>query len=121
MSSTIRQRAPFAIVKPRRKVELAIDALEEDRRHAELPAHLIADDDAAHGGRGDEIDRTGRFCAHLRGEGRAQALGARRIHEHAGALQIARAVQARGQNEMTLEQRARAAKFLQDLVLRHLP
>ena len=49
-------RAPFSMVKPRRKRKLAIDALEEDGGHAQLPAHLIADDDTAHGRRRHEID-----------------------------------------------------------------
>ena len=45
--------------------------------------------------------------------------GAHRIHQHPRALQVARAVQARGQDEMALEQRAGGAEFGQDFLFGH--
>ena len=53
----------------------------------------------------------------------ARRRGARRIHQHARALQVVRAVQARGEDEMALEQRARWRGIRPGLPLRssHVP
>ena len=55
----------------------------------------------------------------FRGERRGEPLGARRVHQHPRALQVARAAQARGQDEMAFEQRVGGAEFGQDLVVGH--
>ena len=87
ISSTISTRAPFAILKPRRKHQLAINAFKENRGHAKLPAHFIAHDHATHGRRSHKINLAQRstFAAsalHSR-------CGPRGVHQHPGALQVA--------------------------------
>ena len=55
------------------------------------------------------------------GERGGEPRGARRVHQHPGALQVARAVQAGGEDEMPLEQRIGGAEFGEDLVFGHRP
>ena len=55
----------------------------------------------------------------LGGQRPRQPLGARRVHQHPRALQIVRAAQARGQDEMALEQRVGGPELGEDLVVAH--
>ena len=86
MSSTIRTRAPLSIVKPRRRASLPSTRSKKIGVDAQLPRHLIADDDAAHGRRGDKIDPFADLALSPSGKGRAQACGARRIHQDAARI-----------------------------------
>src|SRR5262245_18291039 len=101
------------------QAELALDPLEEDRCDPQLPRHLKADDDATHGGRGNQIDLSTDLGLDLLDKNGAQPGGARRVHQDARALQISRAVQSGGQDEMAFEQRAGRLEFRQNLVLGH--
>ena len=55
----------------------------------------------------------------LGGERPGQPLGPRRVHQHPRALQVARAAQARREDEMAFEQRVGGAEFGEDLVVGH--
>src|SRR6185295_4508187 len=89
---------------------------DEDRADAERARDLVADDDAAERRREDH--RRPQITGALRDRA-AQRLGMLRMLQHQRALQIARAVQARGQPEVSVEQRARAAIEIEEIVARH--
>ena len=61
----------------------------------------------------------GHHVAHLFRQHRAEAGRALRIHQHAGALQVAVGVQPGGQDKMPFQQCSGGAEFVQNLVLRH--
>ena len=102
--------------KPRRSSNVPSRPLEEHRGLAQRAAHFMADDHAAHRRRDDDVDcaREDRRAACRRAPGPA-VRRARRVHQHARALQIARAAQARRQDEMPFEQRVGGAEFGEDL------
>jgi len=79
----------------------------------------MADDHAAHRRRDHGIHGVANLGGKLGRERLRQPLGPLWIHQHAGALQIARAPEPGRQNEMPLEQRVGSAKFGQDLIVRH--
>ena len=62
-----------------------------------------------------DITTSGSSARTAIGQGGAQGLGLARVLQHQRALQIARAVQARGQPEMSFEEGADAAKQVEDL------
>ena len=102
------------------QLERAGRPLDEDRLDAERAAHFVADDDAAHRRRDDDVDLGAQIARGMRGgQRRGEPRGARRIHQHPRALQVARAVQARGEDEMALEQRAGGAEFGQNFLFGH--
>ncbi len=87
--------------------ETAVLPFCEDGPHPERAPHLLPDDDSAESRRED--------CLHAQiadavREERAAALGFGRVLEHEGALQVAGAVQAGGQTEVPVEERAYAAE-----------
>ena len=69
---------------------------------------LVAGDDAADGRRDDEVDPPEAGLAHLVGERPAELLGPVGIHEDPRLLDEDRAAQAGAQDEMALEDGARA-------------
>src|SRR3546814_15151462 len=79
----------------------------------------MADDDAAHRGRDDDVDRLAQLARHLRGERGGEPPGAPGIHQDARALQIIFAVAARGEKEMALEQGVGGTEFGQDFIVGH--
>jgi len=88
-------------------------------RLGQHPAHLVADDHPAHGRRDNHFDVGAQVLGNRLGQCLGQPFGPAWIHQHAGALQIFRAAEARREDEMTFEQSARSAKFSEDLVVRH--
>jgi hypothetical protein len=93
--------------------------LDENRRLAERAAHFMPDDDAAHRGRDDDIDRLFEVARQLRGERDGEPSGALGVHQDARALQVIFAVAARGEQEMALEQGVGGAEFGQDFIIGH--
>ena len=79
----------------------------------------MADDDAAHRRRDDDARSATGARRDRRGERLGQRRGARGVHQHPRALQIERAAQARGEDEMALQQRAGGAEFGQDFLFGH--
>ena len=118
-SSTISTRVAGLEAEAAAKLERALRPLDEHRRLAERAAHFVADDHAAHRRRDDRFDVVADLLRELRGERAGEALGPRRVHQHARALQVARAPQARGQDEMAFEQRVGGAEFGEDFVVGH--
>jgi hypothetical protein len=80
----------------------------------------MADDDAAHCRRHDHLDLALVHHRQAARDGRAEPGRARRVHQHARALQVAGAVKPRGQDEVTFEQGFGIAELGQDLVLSHV-
>ncbi len=97
------------------QLEDAALPLDEDRLGAEPARGLVAGDDAAERGRGDDVDRAEGFAGLLR-QRPAKALGARRILEHEHLLQKHRRMQPRRQDEMAGEQGAGGAKLVKRLI-----
>jgi hypothetical protein len=89
------------------------------RRIVRLPSTRSKNDDTAHRRRHDQVDATDVQRAHLGGQRPAQPFGPARVHQHAGALQVAGAVQPGGQHEMPFKQRTRRPELTQHLVLGH--
>src|SRR3546814_15204584 len=79
----------------------------------------MADDDAAHRGRDDDVDRLAQLARHLRGERGGEPPGAPGIHQDARALQIIFAVAARGEKEMALEQGVGGTEFGPNFIVGH--
>ena len=99
------------------KLERPLRPFDEHRRLAERAAHFMADDHAAHR-RGDHrVHILAHLLWELFGQRSRQPLGAGRVHQHARALEIARASQARGQDEVPFEQCVRRAEFREDLIV----
>ena len=99
--------------------ERAVDALGEDRAHAEAAPDLVADDQAAHRRREHHVDLVARRL-HLRRECLAERLGVGGVLQDQRALQVAGAVQPGGQDEVALEQGATLAEQGEDGVRGHM-
>ena len=112
MSSTISTRAPGANVEAAPQLEHAVLALDENRLRAEPARRLVARHDAAERRRGDDVDLAECLARH-RGQRPAELFRARRVLEDEHLLQEHRRAQARGQNEMALEQRAGGAELFE--------
>src|SRR5690606_2988342 len=85
----------------------------------ERAAHLVADDDPAHGRRDDLLDLAAQLAWQLVGKGERETAGPLRVHQHARALQVEGAVPARRQYEVAVEQRVAGAEFSENLVFGH--
>jgi hypothetical protein len=97
------------------QLEHAVFPLDEDRLGAEPARGLVAGNDAAERGRGDDVDRAKRFASFL-SQRPAKALGASRILENEHLLQKHWRVQPRRQDEMAGEQGASGAKLVKRLI-----
>ena len=86
------------------------------RPHAEGAPDFLSDDDAAERRR---EHHGGAQVAHAIRDRAAERLGLLRMLQHERALQIAGAVQPRGQTEVAFEQRARPAVQIKKLVACH--
>ncbi len=94
-------------------------ALDEHRGQAEGAAHFVADDDPAHR-RGDHrLQSAAEGGVDLVGERAGETLGARRVHQHPRALQVARRAEARGEDEVAFEQRFGSPEFGQNILFGH--
>jgi hypothetical protein len=74
----------------------------------------VPDDQAAQGGRGDQVDFSGRQRAEFLGQPPAESLRGGRVLQHQRALQVLGAVQAAGQAEVAFEVCAGGPEQLQD-------
>ena len=110
-SSTTRTLSPGRTVKPRRKRHPPGLALGPDEARAEGARHLVADDEAADGGRGHGLDSLARKSL---GERLAEARGLGRVLQEQRTLQVVRAVQPARQNEVAFQQRARPPESFDD-------
>ncbi len=90
----------------------------KNKARAQLPRHLLPDDQAAHR-RGN--DRGGAERPHPVGQRGPQFLHRGHLLQSQGALEELAAVQTAAQNEVPFQQRAGLAKNLQRFVLRHAP
>ena len=119
-SSTSSTFWPGSSRKPRRSSNVPVGPLDEHRLDAQRAAHFVADDHPAHRRRDDDLDlRAQSRAGCVAASAEARRDGARRVHQHPRALQVARAVQPRGEDEMALEQRAGGAEFGQDFLFGH--
>ena len=91
--------------------QLPVLALGEDGADAKRAADFLADDDAAQRRRQHRLRAE---AAHAIRERRAERFGLARMLQHERALQVAGAVQSGRQAEVALEERARAAKAVED-------
>ena len=102
-------------------METAFFALDKDRFGTELPRCLIPGDDAADCRGYNDINLAERG-RHLVSKRLAETFGADRVLEDEHLLQEDGATQARGEDEMTLQQRTGIAEFLQHLFgIHHKP
>ena len=69
------------------QLELAVDALGVDGRHAQVPRRLVAGNDAADGRRDDLADAAKAFGPQLFGQRPAELFGLVGMHEHPRLLQ----------------------------------
>ena len=98
----------------------AVLPLGEEPPAAEGPRHLVGHEDAAEG-RGHDRPRL-RPAQERPQPGRqvrAETGGERRVHEDAGALEVARRVEARGEQEVALEQGAALLEDAKQVFGRH--
>ena len=102
-------------MKPRRSLNDAALALDEDRLGAEPARGLIARNNAPERGGSDNIDRSERL-ARLLSQRPAKTLGASRILEYEHLLQKHPRVQSRRQDEMAGEQGAGGPKLVKRLI-----
>ena len=82
-----------------------------DRPHSELAGDLVSEDDPAGRRSGDGLDREPTREFHDRG---AEPFGLLRPLEHLELLEVARGMFPRGENEVALEECARAAEDVLD-------
>src|ERR1044071_4418193 len=85
--------------------------LGKDRANAQRAADLLADHDSAEGGRQHGLHVE---AAYAIGNGEAERFGFARMLQHERALQIPGTVQSGGEAEVAFEQRACAAKAVED-------
>ena len=105
-SSTTTTPSPGRMREAAAQGHRAVLALGEEGAAAESPRHLVGDDHAAQRGCDHRARRLPEHGAERGRQRAAQARGHHRIHEHARALQVARGVQARGQQEVALQEGA---------------
>jgi hypothetical protein len=87
-------------------------AFGEEKTRSERARHLVADDEPAQGGGGDQVDSPRRQRAQLLGQQPAEPLRGRRMLQYQRALQVLGAVQAAGQAEVAFEVRAGGSEQL---------
>ncbi|PAV69700.1 hypothetical protein WR25_05070 [Diploscapter pachys] len=122
LSGTVRPVASRAIsssAEAAAQLERAGGTFDEHRLDAQRTRHLMARDHAAHRGADDRADPCLQFGGNALHQRVGQAGATARVHQHARALQVARAAQARRQDEMPFEQRVRGAEFGQHVVVGH--
>jgi hypothetical protein len=118
-SSIIKTLVPGEIANPRPQLERARRPLEKHCVESERAAHFMPGDYAAHCGRNDGTELILYFIGNAAGQFIGQHCTARRIHKDARALQVTRASEPRGQDEMSFQQRIGGPKFGQYLFVSH--
>ena len=89
-------------------------AFGEEKARSERARHLVADDEAAQGGGGDQVDFSGRQRAEFLGQQPPEPFRGGRMLQHQRALQVLGAVQAAGEAEVAFEVCAGGPEQLQD-------
>ena len=112
-SSTISTLRPGSRRKPRRRPNTPSGRSTNIAGFAQRAAHFVADDDPAHRRRDHRRRSPAYLCGQLCGQRAGQPLGPPGVHQHPRALQVARAAQARREDEMAFEQRLRGAELVE--------
>ena len=99
--------------------ENAGGAFEEQRIDTERAAHLVADDEPAHGWADHNIDPVLNLCGQLVHERACEPFGPSAVHQDPRTLQILCRMAPGREHEMAIEQGAAGAEFGEDVLVGH--